>query len=152
MALVGEIVRQRERLLGEPGESVTDLRRERGEEREPDRDVVHHGGRERRVQPVHDPHGGLRDDHDTPHGGEHQHPFGVVLPGAAERGPEQDPAKPRHARELGEREVRVPAGDGGDGVEQVHQVDTAAEGEEFVHIYAAPCPAARAILSGASAR
>ena len=152
VALVGEIVRQRERLLREPGEPVTDLGRERREDRQSDRDVVHHRGRERRIEPIHDPHGGLRDDHDTPHGREHQHPFGIVLPGAAERGPEQDPGKPRHTRELGEREVRVAPGDGGDGVEQVHQVDTAAEGEEFVHLCAAPCPAARAILSGASAR
>ena len=147
VALIGEIVRQGERLLGEPREPVTDLGRDRGEERKPHRDVVHHRGRERRIQPIHDPHGGLRHDHRAPDRSEHQHPFGVVLPGAAEGGPEQDPGQPRDTRELGEREVRVAPGNGGDGVEQVHQVDPAAQGVEFVHIYAVPCPAARAIFS-----
>ena len=108
MALVGEIVRERERLFGEPGEPVTDLRRDGREDREPDRDVGHHRGRERRIQPVHDPHGGFRDDHHAPDGREHQYPFGVVLPGPAEGGPKENPGEPCDAGELGEREIGFP--------------------------------------------
>ena len=87
VALVGQVVRECERLFGEPGEPVTDLRRDGREDREPDRDVGHHRGREPRIEPVHDPHGGFRDDHHAPDGREHQYPFGVVFPGPAERGP-----------------------------------------------------------------
>ena len=107
VALVGEIVRECERLFRKSGEPVTDLGREGREDREPDRYVGHHRGRERRIQPVHDPHGGFRDDHHAPDGREHQYPFGVVLPGPAERGPEQYPGEPCDAGDLGEREVRA---------------------------------------------
>ena len=118
VALVGEIVRERERLFREPGEPVTDLGRERGKDREPDRYVVHHGRRESWIQPVHDPHGGFRDDHHAPDGREHQYPFRVVFPGPAERGPEQYPGEPCDTGDLGEREIGIPPGDGGDGVEK----------------------------------
>ena len=133
VTLVGEIVRQRERLLREPCQPVTDFGRERGEQRKPDRHVGHHRGRERGVQPVHDPHGGLRHDHRAPHGGEHQHPFGVVLPVSAERRSEKNPGESGDTGDLGEREVGAAAGDGGHRVEQVDQVNAAAEGEQFVH-------------------
>ena len=139
VALVGEVVRERERLLGEPGQPVADLRGERGEERETDRHVRDHRRGERGIQPVDDTHGGLGHDQRAPDGDEEQDPLGVVLPRAAEGRPEQHPAEPGDTGELGQRHIGVAAGDRGDRVQQVDQVGAAAEGEELVH-GAAPLP------------
>ncbi len=96
VALVGEVARQRERLLGQAREPVAHLGGERGEQREPDRHVGDHGGCQRRVEPVHHPHRGPGHDHRAPHGDEQQDPLGVVLPRPAEGGAEQDPGGPRY--------------------------------------------------------
>ena len=134
VSAVGEVVRQREGLFGEPRQAVADLAGERGEQREADGHVGHHGGRQGGVQPVHHPHRRFRHDHRAPDGDEQQHPLGVVLPRAAEGGAEQDPAEPAHARELSQRDIGAARGDGGDRVQQVDQIGAAAEGEELVHI------------------
>ena len=144
VALVGEVVRQGERLLGEPRQPVAHLRRKGSEQREADRHVRHHGGRERGIEPVDHPHGRLGHDHRAPDGDEQQEPLGVVLPGAAEGGAEQHPGQPGDAGELRERDVGPARGDRGDRVQQVDQVGAAAEGEELVHIlrcHLEPAPA-----------
>ena len=134
VALVLEVVRQREGLFGEPGQTVADLGGQRGEEREPDRHVGDHGGRQGRIEPVDHPDGGLRHDHRAPDGREQQDPLRVVLPRAAEGGAEQDPAEARDTGELGERDVGAARGDRGDRVQEIDEVGAAAEGEELVHL------------------
>ena len=133
VAPVLEVVRQRERLLGEARQPVADLAGQRGEQREPDGDVRHHGRSQRRIEPVDDAHGRLGHDHRAPDRHEQQHPLRVVLPRAAEGGAEEHPGETRDPGELRERDVGAAAGDGGDGVQEIDEVGPAAEGEELVH-------------------
>ena len=148
VALIGEIVRQGERLLRKPCQPVTDLRRDRREERKPHRDV--------RPPPRARGAGSSRSTTRTV-------AFGTIIapqtavnisthlalsfqepPNAVLNRIQASPATPAS---WASDEIRVAPGNGGDGVEQVHQVDPAAQGVEFVHSYAAPFPPARAIFS-----
>ena len=143
VAAVGEVVGQRERLLGQPRQPVAHFGGHGGEEREADGHVGDHRRRERGVEAVDDAHGGPGDDHRAPDDGEEQHPPGVVAPRSAEGGAQQDPCEAGDAGELRQLHVGAAAGDGGDGVEQVDEIGPAAEGEEFVHAGGAAATARR---------
>ena len=133
VAAVGQVVRKGEGLLGQPGQAVAHLARQGGEEGQAERDVVDDRGRQRRVEPVHDPHGRLGDHHRAPDGDEEEDPLGVVLPRAAEGGAEQGPGEPGDARDPGQGHEGPAAGDRGDRVQEVDQIGPAAQGEELVH-------------------
>ena len=143
MALVGEIVREREGLFGETGQPVADLAGERGEQGEADGHVGDDRRGQCRVEPVDHPDGRLGHDHRAPDSDEQQHPLGVVLPRPAEGGPEQDPAEPANPGDLGQRHIGAARGDGGHGVQQVDEISAAAEGEELVHGITATRPPRR---------
>ena len=134
VATVDEVVRQGERLLGEAGEAVPHLARDRGEECQADRHVGDDCRGERRVQPVDHAHGRLRHDHRAPDRDEEEEPLRVVAPAPAEGRAEDDPGDATRARELREGHVGAARRDRGDRVQQVDQVRAAAEGEEFVHL------------------